>query len=265
MNEAGWTIDELAQQAAEVLAGCGVRAPNGRVTKSPDRRVIRWYATIGLLDRPLRTGGRTARYGSRHLLQLVAVKRRQAQGRSLAEIQGELTGATDTTLRKVAGLPGPANDTTLRQAAGLPAPANDVLREAAGLPTPAAPVALSALAGSRSWSTDAPIEATNDQDRREFWRERPVPAVDTVPPADPEPVDTMPPADPEPVDTVPPADSEPASTMALRYAVDLHPAASLTLQAPPDPDDLIAIQTAARPLLELLARRGLLTHPRRPR
>jgi hypothetical protein len=29
--------------------------------------------------------GRTALYGPRHLLQVVAVKRRQAQGRSLAE------------------------------------------------------------------------------------------------------------------------------------------------------------------------------------
>jgi hypothetical protein len=49
--------------------------------------------------------GRTAQYGARHLHQIVAVKRRQAQGRSLAEIQAELAGATDDTLRRVAAVP----------------------------------------------------------------------------------------------------------------------------------------------------------------
>jgi hypothetical protein len=46
-----------------------------------------------------------ARYGRRHLLQLVAVKRRQAEGRSLAEIQAELAGATDEALAAVARVP----------------------------------------------------------------------------------------------------------------------------------------------------------------
>src|SRR4029077_9416572 len=50
--------------------------------------------------------GRVARYGRRHLLQLVAVKRRQAEGRSLAEIQAELAGATDDALAAGARLPG---------------------------------------------------------------------------------------------------------------------------------------------------------------
>jgi hypothetical protein len=36
------------------------------------------------------------------VLQLVAIKRRQAQGHTLAEIQAELVGATDRTLRRIA-------------------------------------------------------------------------------------------------------------------------------------------------------------------
>lgn len=111
MSEDSWTIDELAERAAQTLAERDVRAPNGRVSAAPDRRAIRWYATIGLLDPPLRTRGRVARYGERHLLQLVAVKRRQAEGRSLAEIQTELAGATDATLRQVIGLAGAAGTT----------------------------------------------------------------------------------------------------------------------------------------------------------
>jgi len=68
----------------------------------PNERLVRWYVTVGLVDPPLSRRGRVAQYGRRHLLQLVAVKRRQAEGRSLAEIQAELAGATDEKLAAVA-------------------------------------------------------------------------------------------------------------------------------------------------------------------
>src|SRR5436190_22495450 len=114
-----WTLDELVQRVADVLAGAAYPgSPNGRVRDVPDRRAVRWYATIGLVDRPASVQGRTARYGTRHLLQLVAVKRRQAQGRTLAEIQAELTGATDATLRRIAAVPDAA--LTERPAADRP-------------------------------------------------------------------------------------------------------------------------------------------------
>lgn len=100
-----WTIAELAELAGAALRGGG--AANGRVRDVPNERSIRWYTTIGLVDPPLSRRGRTARYGRRHLLQLVAVKRRQAEGRSLAEIQNELLGATDSTLEAVARLEEP--------------------------------------------------------------------------------------------------------------------------------------------------------------
>ena len=94
------------RRVAVALAGRAYPgAPNGRVRSVPDRRAVRWYGTIGLVDRPAAMQGRTALYGSRHLMQIVAVKRLQAQGRSLAEIQAELAGATDTTLRRIASVP----------------------------------------------------------------------------------------------------------------------------------------------------------------
>jgi hypothetical protein len=99
------TIRELASAAATTVAAADVRAPSRRVTDLPDERTIRWYATIGLLDRPSGNRGRTALYTERHLLQLVAIKRRQAQGRTLAEIQTELVGASERTLRRIAALP----------------------------------------------------------------------------------------------------------------------------------------------------------------
>src|ERR1700676_4033881 len=104
-EEASWTLDELVRRVAVGLADPAYPgAPNGRVRQLPDRRAVRWYTTTGLVDRPFMQG-RTALYGPRHLLQLVAVKRRQAEGRSLAEIQAELAGATDETPRRVAAVP----------------------------------------------------------------------------------------------------------------------------------------------------------------
>ena len=102
-TDAVWTQDELVRRAAAALAGPAYPgAPNGRVRDVPDRRTVRWYTTIGLVDRPAAMQGRTALYGPRHLLQIVAIKRLQARGRSIAEIQTELVGATDKTLRRVA-------------------------------------------------------------------------------------------------------------------------------------------------------------------
>jgi DNA-binding transcriptional MerR regulator len=116
-----WTLDQLTEQVGSALASGYDGAPSGRVRSVPDQRAIRWYATIGLVDRPAAMRGRTALYGERHLLQLVAIKRRQAAGRSLAEIQAELTGATDTTLRAIAQLP----DSTPVPAKPAPTPRPD--------------------------------------------------------------------------------------------------------------------------------------------
>ena len=94
MEEAPWTLDELAERVDAALTVDYPGQSSGRVRAVPDRRAIRWYTTIGLIDRPVAHRGRTALYGPRHLLQLVAVKRLQAQGLPLVAIQRELAGAT---------------------------------------------------------------------------------------------------------------------------------------------------------------------------
>ena len=106
MDEQRWTLDELAERVDVALAVDYAGPPSARVRAVPDRRAIRWYTTIGLIDRPVAHRGRTALYGPRHLLQLVAVKRLQASGLPLVAIQQELAGATDTRLARVARLPG---------------------------------------------------------------------------------------------------------------------------------------------------------------
>ena len=101
-----WRLDELVQRSRRLLA----LLPTGegdsrRVRWQPDTRLVRYYSTLGLLDRPAELRGRTAYYRDRHLLQLLAIKTLQARGLSLHTVQTELAGLPDTALAGLIGLP----------------------------------------------------------------------------------------------------------------------------------------------------------------
>src|SRR5436309_11361819 len=99
-----WTIDELGGRVALALSVDYDGQASGRVRDVPDRRTIRYYTTLGLIDRPAEMRGRTALYNRRHLLQLVAIKRLQTQGLTLAELQQQLLGRTNAALERLARL-----------------------------------------------------------------------------------------------------------------------------------------------------------------
>jgi DNA-binding transcriptional MerR regulator len=100
-----WTINELGASVALALAESYDGQPSGRVRDVPDLRTIRYYTTLGLIDRPAAMRGRTALYGRRHLMQLVAIKRLQARGLALAELQQKLVGIPNRELERLAQLP----------------------------------------------------------------------------------------------------------------------------------------------------------------
>ena len=102
-TERRYTIAELADASAAALDALGIAARNGQVRDRPDVRTIRYYGTLGLIDAPAEMTGRTARYGGRHLLQVLAVKAVQARGESLADAQRILVGASDEELRSAIG------------------------------------------------------------------------------------------------------------------------------------------------------------------
>ncbi len=98
-----WTLQELVAEAAARLAA--LPAPkNGQVRAIPDERTIRYYAALGLLARPAAMRGRTALYGDRHLAQVVAVKRMQGAGKTLAEVQAIWATIDDETLARMSGV-----------------------------------------------------------------------------------------------------------------------------------------------------------------
>ena len=141
-TEGRWTIGELGARVARALALAeGYEGPaDTRARAVPDGRTIRYYTTLGLIGRPAAIRGRTAFYGPRHLEQIVAIKRLQAAGKTLAEIQQEMAGITDRALAALSRVPPEALTDRL--------PVDDPAEPAAPAAAPAAP-------------------------RREFWKERP--------------------------------------------------------------------------------------------
>lgn len=92
----------LCAAAADLLGPVGPE--DQRVRALPDARTVRYYQSIGVVDRPDREG-REAVYGWRHLLQVVAVKRLQVRGEPLARIQAALVGVSTEALEAALDMP----------------------------------------------------------------------------------------------------------------------------------------------------------------
>ncbi len=96
-----WSLEELAEESQRFVDDGESR----RVQWKPSGRQIRYYSTLGLLDKPDTENGRTVWYGPRHLLQLLAIKHLQQEGLKLADIQQALAGSTPEQLQSLVGLP----------------------------------------------------------------------------------------------------------------------------------------------------------------
>ena len=245
MQEPRWTLDELAGRVETALAVDYHGQASGRVRAVPDRRAIRWYTPSGLIDRPVAHRGRTALYGPRHLLQLVAVKRLQARGLPLVSIQQELAGATEAQLARVARLPASVAAEVVHGPAAA-ARGGDGLAGRGRADPGTAPARPPAAAG-RSAGV-APRPAAGRARRARFWREQPA-AFTAAAVADADP--TAPP-DPKP---------EQAGTGLAATLQGVRLGDGVTLLLEPGrglgTGDVQAILDAARPLLATLRDRGL--------
>jgi DNA-binding transcriptional MerR regulator len=126
-----WTLEGLVERVTAELAERGLLGAqrDGRVAAAPDARTVRYYQSLGLIDRP-RLVGREARYLQRHRLQLLAIKALQSRGVPLAEVQARLYGRSDAELlARVAEVGGPG-----RMAPAAPAPYPAASPIPAGMP-----------------------------------------------------------------------------------------------------------------------------------
>lgn len=108
LNASEWrvTLSDLSQ-ACRILAN-RLNLDDGdnrRVQWDLQPRVIRYYTTLGLLDRACEKRGKSMYYGARHLFQLLAIKKLQGQGLSLAQIQPKLLGASDQEMAEFLEMP----------------------------------------------------------------------------------------------------------------------------------------------------------------
>ena len=98
MKQPTWTLKELARQSTLFLTEDG---QSQRITWKPNPRQIRYYTTLGLLDRPFGGRGYGNTYGPKHLLQLLSIKQLQHQGLKLAEIQPMIAGMPEKKLAEL--------------------------------------------------------------------------------------------------------------------------------------------------------------------
>jgi DNA-binding transcriptional MerR regulator len=101
-NQQELTLEELSQEVDRLLREKGIQGGHSdhRISSVPDARTIRYYATLGLLDRPLIVG-RQARYGELHVMQLLVIKALQVAGMPLAEIQKRIYGRSFQELQAI--------------------------------------------------------------------------------------------------------------------------------------------------------------------
>jgi len=147
----------LAEAAARILAESGAaRQGRGTVTELPDERTVRYYLAEGLIPPAEEKQGTASVFGFRHLLQLLVVKKLQAEGLPIRAIRELVTGKTERQLERLLGVEqgqasGPAArgealgylESLLRKSpsAPLPSAAPPQARQMSPPPPPASPSA----------------------------------------------------------------------------------------------------------------------------
>lgn len=153
-------VAELAQEAGGILAESGPVQGRGTVSELPDERTIRYYLSEGLLSPAEEKQGTASVFGYLHLLQLLVIKKLQAEHLPIRAIR-ELVGSRNERQleRLLGGEPGRAADR------------NEALRYLETLvakPPPPPPAAMSAPSPA-SFDAAAPAAPAYSQSARDTW------------------------------------------------------------------------------------------------
>ena len=98
-------VAELAEEAARILAGSGLaQQARGTVTELPDERTVRYYLAEGLIPPAEEKQGTASVFGFRHLLQLLVVKKLQAEHLPIRAIRELVAGKTERQLERLLGV-----------------------------------------------------------------------------------------------------------------------------------------------------------------
>lgn len=144
-------LPEFARVSEQMLAEMNLEQERGTVTSVPDERTIRYYMAEGLIQTPEERQGTASVFGYLNLLQLLTVKKLQAEHLPIRKIRELVAGKSELELEMMLGVRSGSGkkteakrylETLLSSAPSQP------LMEAAAAPPPPPP---QAAAQSPSW------------------------------------------------------------------------------------------------------------------
>jgi DNA-binding transcriptional MerR regulator len=97
-------LPEFAQAGGRILAEMELEQARGTVTSVPDERTIRYYMAEGLIQTPEEKQGTASVFGYLNLLQLVTVKKLQAEHFPIRKIRELVAGKGEQELETLLGV-----------------------------------------------------------------------------------------------------------------------------------------------------------------
>jgi DNA-binding transcriptional MerR regulator len=99
-------LPEFAQTGSRILSQLDLEQERGTVTSVPDERTIRYYLSEGLIQSPGEKQGTASVFGYLNLLQLVAVKKLQAEHLPIRKIKELVADKSEMELETLLGFGG---------------------------------------------------------------------------------------------------------------------------------------------------------------
>lgn len=99
-------LPEFAQAAERILSELDLEQERGTVTSVPDERTIRYYLAEALIQSPEEKQGTASVFGYLNLLQLIVVKKLQADHLPIRKIRELVAGKSEQELENLAGIGG---------------------------------------------------------------------------------------------------------------------------------------------------------------
>ena len=96
-------VAELADQAARILGRAAPQQGRGTVSEVPDERTVRYYLTEGLISPAEDRQGTASVFGYRHLLQLLVIKKLQAEHLPIRKIRDLVSDRKERELERLLG------------------------------------------------------------------------------------------------------------------------------------------------------------------
>src|SRR5215467_11622641 len=97
-------LPEFTQVSARILAELALEQQRGTVTAVPDERTVRYYLAEGLIQSPEEKKGTASVFNYLQLLQLVVLKKLQAEHLPIRKIRELVAGKNESDLENLLGV-----------------------------------------------------------------------------------------------------------------------------------------------------------------